>query len=154
MGYGYATAVEGVTPTVNESLIAGITDSAPTAFVTRINEIMLGGEATASAVNRYALRRATTVGSLPTAQVPVQLSSAGPAAQAAWGTAWGTQPITAAAPAAWSAAMNAFGGVIRWVAAPQQEILVTGGVAADQQVSLENITGASVVTAQMLIEEI
>lgn len=154
MGYGYALAREGVTPTADETLISGITDSAPTAFVTRINEIFIGGEASASAVNRYVLRRATTVGSLPTAQVPAQLSSAGPAAQAAWATTWGTQPITAALPAVWTTAMNAFGGVVRWVAAPQQEILLTGGVAADQQVSLESTSGTSVISLQVLIEEI
>jgi hypothetical protein len=99
MGYGYAVAREGVTPVADATLLAGITDTAAVNEIVRINEIFLGGEATASAVNRYVLRRATTVGSLPTAQTPAELSSSGPAAQTAWATTWGTQPITASAPA-------------------------------------------------------
>jgi hypothetical protein len=154
MGYGYAVAREGVTPVADATLLAGITDTAAVNEIVRINEIFLGGEATASAVNRYVLRRATTVGSLPTAQTPAELSSSGPAAQTAWATTWGTQPITASAPAVWTAAMNAFGGVIRWVAAPQQEILCSGAVAADQQVSLESASGTSVMSCQILFEEI
>ena len=154
MGYAYAIAREGVTPVADATILAGITDAAAVNEIVRINEISMGGEAVASAVNRYVLRRATTVGALPTAQTPAELSSAGPASQTAWATTFGTQPITAAAPAVWTYAMNAFGGIIRWAAAPNQEILCSGAVAGDQQVSLESASGTSVISTQILFEEL
>ena len=154
MGFQYAIAREGVTPVVNETLLALMSNAEPVSIIARINEIFLGGEATASAVNRYVLRRASTEGATPVAQTPAELSSSGPAAQVAAATTWTTEPTTVAAPAAWTAAMNAFGGIIRWVAAPGQEILLTGAVEADKQVSLESAAGTSVLSCQLVFEEI
>lgn len=154
MGFTYAVSREGFAPTVDASILAGMTDAAAVNETNKISEISIGGEATASAVNRYVLRRATTVGALPTAQTPAELSSSGPAAQTAWATTWGTEPITAALPAVWTYSMNAFGGIIRWAAAPGQEIFSTGAVAAGQQVSLESASGTSTISCQILFEEV
>ena len=154
MGFQYAVAREGVTPVANDTLLALMTNAAAVSVIARVNEIFVGGEATASAVNRYVLRRATGVGATPTAQVAAELSSSGPAAQVTAATTFTTQPTTAAAPAIWTGAMNAFGGVIRWVAAPGQEMLVTGAVAADSQVSFESGSGTSVISCQIIFEEL
>jgi len=154
MGFQYVIAREAVTPVANETLLAMHTNAAAASINSRINEIFVGGEATAAVVNRYVLRRVSTLGITPTAQVPAELSSSSPAAQVTAATTFATEPVTVAAPAVWTAAMNAFGGVIRWVAAPGQEILNTSAVLADLQVSFENAAGISIISCQIVFEEV
>lgn len=128
--------------------------------LSRITEIAFGGEATASAVNRYAVRRSTTNGVTPVAQTAAKGT---PMSQAAYTSgavkvgatqAFTTQPVTAAVPGLWTYSMNAFGGVIRWVAAPGQEIYIIGATAGNNEVSSESSSGTSAISHQLVFEEL
>jgi hypothetical protein len=49
-------------------------------------------------------------------------------------------------------AFNAFGGVIRWVAAPGEEIWSSAGGATGEQI-LSSISGTGAVSTHMIFEE-
>ena len=122
--------------------------------IARANEISIGGEATSSTVNRFAVRRSTTNLTTPTAQTPAKMSSTSPAAYTDAATTATGEPTTAAAPAIWTYALNVFGGVIRWVAAPGQELLVQGATAGSNEYTLESSSGTGVISTQIVFEEI
>jgi hypothetical protein len=150
MGYRYVTAREGVTPVAGDELLAL---TAATDKMARVREVAVMGEATASGVNRMAVRRSTTNAITPTAQTPAKISPTSPAAAITAATTHTTQPVTAAAPALWTYALNAFGGIVRWVAAPEDEMWIEGGTAGNNEVSLESSSGTNLVSCQMIHEE-
>lgn len=146
----YAIAREGVTPVAGNVLLALIS-GADEAY--RVTEVSVGGEATSSTVNRMVVRRSTTNGSTATAQTPAELAILGPASVIDGATTFMTEPTTAAAPGLWTYALNVFGGVVRWVAAPGQEIYGYGNTAGNNEVSLESSSGTGVISCQVLYEE-
>ena len=148
----YVVARESTAP-VQTNVFLALT--AATDEIGRVGDIFIGGEATAALVNAYAIRRSTTNGVTPTAQTPAQISSTTPVAQVSGATTFtGTEPVTAAAPAIWTASFNAFGGVIRWAAPPGQELLINGAV-PDNEISLEAaIASPSIISCQLVFEEI
>lgn len=146
----YNAYAPGFTPTAASTSL-GITSSATT--IDRIIEWFLGGEATSSTVNRMGVARSTVVGTTPVAVTPALLNPRSAAAGAAAFSTFTTQPTFAAVPLA-TLAFNAFGGVVRWVAAPGEEMYVVGGTAADTQISLRSISGAGVMSADVKFEEL
>lgn len=114
----------------------------------RILEFLIGGEATASAVNRVALQ-ISTGGATPTNATPEKFNSRSPAATTLFRTGWTTQPTLSGSPLL-SLAFNAFGGVIRWVAAPGEEIYLVNG----EQLSCRSLSGTSTVSATVIFEEL
>lgn len=147
----YVVAREGVTPTAGNMLLSLTTGLEE---IARVNEVHVGGEATSSTVNRMAVRRSTTNLVTPTAQTPAKMSPTSPAAYTSGATTAGTEPVTAAAPAIWTYALNVFGGIIRWVAAPGQELYVMGATAGSNEVSLESSSGTGALSCQMVFEEL
>lgn len=147
----YAIAREGATP-VAGAMLLGITTGLQE--IAQVNEVSIGGEATTSTVNRMAIRRSTTNLTTPTAQTPSKMSTTSPAAYSDCATTATGEPTTAAAPAIWTYALNVFGGVIRWVAAPGQALLVQGATAGNNELTLESASGTGVISCQMLFEEI
>ncbi len=149
----YVVAREGVTPVAGDVLLALTGDAV--SEVGRINEVSVGGESGASNVNRMAVRRSTTNGVGPTTQTPAKMSPSSPAAYLSGATTFTTtQPSTAAAPAIWTYSLNTFGGVVRWVAAPGQELWVVGSAAGNSEVSLESSSGIGVISCQLVFEEL
>ena len=147
----YVIAREGVTPVAGAMLLSLTTGLQE---IARVNEIFIGGESTSSTVNRMAVRRSTTNLITPTAQTAAKMSSTSPAAYTDAATTATTEPVTAAAPAVWTNSENTFGGVVRWVAAPQQELLVQGATAGNNELSLESSSGTGVISCQIVFEEI
>jgi hypothetical protein len=115
-------------------------------------EIYEGGQATASAVNIMVFARDLVLGSIPTALAtpnsdgPMNTGTAALAAPPVTYVAAGTGPsrITAATNAKLNLSFNAFGGIVRWVAAPGEEWTITGVSTSVSESSLSAFTGGSV----------
>lgn len=151
MAMSYISAREGVTPIAGEVLLAHTTEVDE---IARLTEVSIGGEATASTVNRMAIRRSSTNGITPTAQTPAPASPTSPASYTSVATTFATQPVTVAAPALWTYALNVFGGVVRWVAAPGQEIWLEGATVGNAELSLESSSGVGLLSCQIIHEDI
>lgn len=65
-----------------------------------------------------------------------------------------TGPTIALTRHLFDAAFNAFGGFIRWVAAPGAEIWATAGAAPNGEICLDSVSGTGVVSTTMVFEEI
>jgi hypothetical protein len=120
----------------------------------RIVEVFVGGEATSSTVNRMALRRLSTNASTPTDQTPAPLNIYTPAAVAQGYVAATTGPTIASTQHLLNLAFNAFGGIIRWVAAPGEEIYFGTTTAPNAQVGLDSISGTGNVSTDIKFEEL
>lgn len=114
-------------------------------------EIMVGGQASASSVNLMQFARDSTVVAAPTALAapnsdgPMDSRTAALAAVPITAVQAGTAPQRSAATtsARLNFSFNAFGGVIRWVAAPGEEWGITGVTVNISESSLSTFTGGS-----------
>lgn len=113
----------------------------------RALEVSIGGEATASAVNRVGLYNSTS-GATPTNQTLEKFSTRSPAAVGTFATTWTTQP-TLNANAVLLFAFNAFGGGDKWIAQPGAELYVVNS----EKISLRSASGTSTVSSHLIIEE-
>jgi hypothetical protein len=113
-------------------------------------EIYEGGQASGSSINIMVFARHSTIAVTPTA-LSAPLSD-GPldtrTATTALGTTFitaGTQPQRSAVTtsAKLNLSFNAFGGIVRWVAAPGEEWGITGITASVSESSLSSFTGSS-----------
>ena len=120
----------------------------------RLVEVQIGGEATASTVNRMALRRLSTNGATPTNQVPAALNPLSAASVSDGYVAATTGPTIATTIHLGHWAFNAFGGFARWVAAPYEEIWATAGTAPNGEMVLDSISGTGLVSTDVKFEEI
>ncbi len=114
----------------------------------RLLESALFGEATASAVVRFAVQRSTG-GATPTNQTPEKANTRSPAAASTFATAWTTQPTLAGTPLFWHT-FNAFGGSDREVPTPGAEIYLVDG----EQLSGRSASGTSTCTGFICFEEL
>lgn len=115
----------------------------------RINEIFLGGEASAAAVAAMVLARDSTLGatlSNGAGTAVASLSSGAPTVRATTFDTATTKPQRNAALHLLELSMNAFGGIIRWVAAPGAEIYQVGSVLNVGETSLSAFTGSGTPT--------
>lgn len=113
----------------------------------RILELILGGEATASTVMRTAVQRAGTSITSNTAITPEKFNSRSPVAAGIYGKA-GTQSLVGNAML--SIAWNAFGGFIRWVAGPGEEIYYVNS----EVISMRGAVGVGVASYTGVFEEL
>lgn len=126
------------------SLIGGST----TQF-TSILEVMLAGQAAASAPSPMILARDSTLAITPTAlstgnsDAPLNPLTAALAAPVVPFVAAGTGGQRAATLGLLNLSFNAFGGAIRWVAAPGEEITMYGNAVNAGEVSLSSYTGGA-----------
>lgn len=116
-------------------------------------EVFIGGEATSSTVNRMALRRLSTNATTPTDQTPAALNINSTAAVGQGYVAASTGPTIAATQHLLNLAFNAFGGIIRWVAAPGEEIYFGTTTAPNAQLCLDSISGTGVVSQDIKWED-
>lgn len=116
-----------------------------TTQVTKVTEIYMGGQATSSAPTPMILARDSTVGATLSggfiAQAdPATAALAAPMVQFNTAT---TKPQRSATLQLLQLSFNAFGGVIRWVAAPNFEIGMLGNAASNGELSLSCMTGGT-----------
>lgn len=115
----------------------------------KIMEVYMGGQATASAPSLMILSRDSTVQATPTALSTGESNAALDPATAALAaamiafTASTTKPQRSATLGLLSLSYNAFGGIVRWVAAPDEEIGMLGNTASFGEVSLSAYTGGT-----------
>ena len=98
-----------------------------------IIEIYLGGLAGASSPTLMLLARdstaAATLGATISTDAPMDASTAALAAPVLVGNVWTTLPQRSASLHLLNLSFNAFGGIVRWVAAPGEEIVTIGASA-------------------------
>jgi hypothetical protein len=123
-----------------------------TAGQLRILESYISGEATVSAIARTGIALASTNGTTPTAYTPEKFNSRSPSAVATVATNWTTQPTRSANNKVLHA-MNAFGGVDRWVPQPGEEAYMVG-TGTSEQFSHRSISGTSTVSSHAIWEEL
>lgn len=125
----YTPTVNGAGTTATSSTYQAIRNGGPT-MQTTIYEIYIGGQASASAINGMCFTRNATVATTPTALTTTtatdgfMASNAGlPASSIVTFVAASTGGIrsTATTEARLNLSLNAFGGIVRWVAAPGEE---------------------------------
>jgi len=114
---------------------------------------MIGGEAISSTVNRMALRRASTNATTPGDVTPAPLNTLSAAAVHRGYVTAATGPTIASTTHLFHVAFNAFGGVVRWIAQPNEEIWATAATAPNGELILDSISGTGVVTTHLIMEE-
>lgn len=162
MGLKYTSAVSGWTPAATADgaqLTANNHHSLRTAAATdmmRILELAIQGEATSSTVNQMALRRHTTASTTPTNRVPVPMNPYSVASIFQGFITASTNPTNAALATIQhilNFSLNAFGGLARWVAAPDEEVYLITATANNNEVSLSSISGVGLVSTHYVCEE-
>lgn len=113
----------------------------------RILELIIGGEATSSAVNRVGVGQLNATLASNSAITPEKFNSRSPAAAGTYGKA-NTSALLAGWMQVW--AFNAFGGFIRWVAAPGEEMYAVNG----EVIGMRSISGTSTCSSTMIFEEL
>ena len=112
-----------------------------------ISECMLAGQATSSAPTIMLLSRDTTVaatlGATTTTDAPLDASTAALAAPPLVGNTFTTAPQRSATAHLLNLSLNAFGGIVRWLAAPGEEITIIGNTQPLGEVSLSCFTGGT-----------
>jgi len=124
-----------------------LTCQAASAGQGRILEILIGGEATASAVNRLLVQRAGTSITANSAITPEKFNSRSPNAAGTYGKA-GTQALVGNPMLIFS--LNAFGGFIRWIASPGEEVYYVNS----EVISMRSGSGTSTCSNTIVFEEL
>lgn len=115
----------------------------------RVNilEVFMGGQAAASAPSIMVLARDSTVGATLGATTAIDAAldaaTAALAAPPLVGNFFTTKPQRSASLQLLNLSFNAFGGVVRWLAAPGEEISIVGNTASLGEVSLSAFTGGT-----------
>ena len=155
----YSCSVNGMTLSTTADYKTLVTAATGVGSVLGVYEVSLSGEASSSAVARTAVNRPSSVGvtiGTPT-QTPVKLNPASAAAtftvagSASAVSGWTTQPVITADDVL-TPTFNAFGGGYRWVFPPDSQIIV-GAQGAIANLTFRSRSGTSVVSGQVLIEE-
>lgn len=123
----------------------------------KVNEIMIGGGATASTVNDTGLRRMTTNAATPTNRVPAPMNPYSAASVFQGYITATTLPTTAALATiqhVLNFTYNAFGGVVRWVAIPGGEVWLITATANNSEMGLVNLNGTGAQSTHYVVEEI
>ena len=142
------TATADTTDLVDDTYFGVIQGGSSTQRVI-ISEIYLGGQATASAPTIMVLARDSTIAvtvSLGTNQTDAPLDSATAALAAATivGNTATTKPQRAATLSLLNVSFNAFGGIVRWVAADEKSSIMQAGNAVNLgETSLSAFTGGT-----------
>lgn len=123
--------------------------------IARVNEVMEEGEATSSTVNVMAFRRHSTAATTPTAKTPGKANPSSPANTGTYHQTASTQPTPSAGTHLLNLSLNVFGGIVRWVAAPGQELYLIGGSSGNSEASLSAVTGTpGVMSNHFIVEEL
>lgn len=113
---------------------------------TAISEVYVGGQATSSAPQYLLLARDSTIGATALSGVRTAALDASGAGQTSPTVAFSTsttKPQRSATLSLLNLTFNAFGGIVRWVAAPGSEIYMVGNTASLGEVSVSGYTGTT-----------
>lgn len=143
------TATADTTNLVDNTYVGFIQGGSSTQRI-EVQEVMLTGQAGSSSPSIMQLARDTTVAAgtpaLGTNQTDAPLDAATAALAAppiVGNTVVTTKPQRSATAKLLNLAFNAFGGIIRWVAAPGEQITVVGNTQPLGEVSLSAFTGGT-----------
>ena len=156
----YATARAGWTPIAHADSASSLADASyhawrtTTASTLKVQDVIVGGEATSSTVNRMSVRRISTNISTPTNKTPAPLHPWSAASAANHVSAATTGPTIASTVHLLDLALNTFGGIIRWVAHPGEELWALNSTAPNGEIVLDSISGTGLVSTNMIFEEI
>lgn len=156
----YTTARAGWTPVAHADGASSLADASYHAIRTtaastaRIVEVYIGGESTASTVNRMSVRRLSTNANTPTDVAPAALNPLSAAAVTQGYSAATTGPTIAATGHLLNLALNTFAGIVRWMAMPGEELWGTAQTAPNGQIVLDSVSGVGVVSTHIVFEEI
>ncbi len=127
-----------------------------------IEEIMISGFASVTSPTILQFARHSTIATTPTALAapasdgPLHPSTSALSSPAVTFTAAGTGPQRSAVTsvARLNLGLNAWGGLVRWVAAPDEQFFLLGNTAADGEASLSAFTGGTVgaISAHIIYE--
>lgn len=150
----YSASVNGTALSTTTGLLTIGTAATGAGSVVALQEVLLGGEAAASAVVRFALNRpsADPTGAA-TAQTTQKLNPASANATFVVATAYATTQGTLSTNDVIILPFNAFGGVVRWLAAPGEEIIV-GTQGAVAYLIGRSRSGTSTVSGHYVMEEL
>lgn len=164
MGTKYAAAAPNLTFTAaadNALLTANghISVSARTSGgnICRAQEVYWGGLATSTTALGMTVRRHTTIGNTPTDRTPSPLNPSSPASTFKWFQTASTQPTvsaTATIEHVLDIGGNAFGGIVRWVAGPEEEIYIYSNAANTNEMSLSPQTGTAAASGHFIMEQL
>ena len=147
----FVAAREGATPVAADMLLGATTGLQEVGL---LRDIAVDGEASSAGINRMTIRRSTTNLTTPTAQTPADRGPSGSAPYIDYSTTASGQPTTAAAPAVWARALQAYGGSIRVSLPDGQEVMIQGATAGNNEVTLESTSGTNVITCELVFEEL
>lgn len=154
----YTGNYQGITLSTTADLKTLVTTATGQGSVLKLIEAWFSGEAGSSTVGRIGVNRPSTAGvTINGTQTPEKVNPASVnAAFSLAGTAtavsnWTTQPVLSTNDVL-SPTLNAFGGVVRWVAPPGSEIVV-GGQGAVANLSIRSRSGTPAVSGHLVIEE-
>jgi hypothetical protein len=141
------TATADTTNLVDSTYIAIIQGGSATQRV-NVMEVYLGGQAGASTPSIMLLSRDTVVGTTVTQQTggtdaPLDASTATLALPPLVGAVATAKPQRSVSAHLLNLSFNAFGGIVRWVAAPGEEISIIGNTQPLGEVSLSAFTGGT-----------
>lgn len=156
------------TPTAGaDGVIAGGFQALKGGSTTQINNVMeiyMGGQAGASSVNAMVFAYSSTLGITPTTLAvpnsngPMHGSTAALAAPAVAYVAAGTAPNRSPAVtlARLNLTFNAFGGIVRWVAAPGEEWIMVGNATngGESVLSAANVGTAGAMGSHIIYEPV
>lgn len=156
----YSLSISGVALSTSLDLKTLVTTATGAGSVIRLYEVSIGGEAASSSVGRLVVNRPGTAGVTigATVQTPEKVSPSSPAATfTCAGTtsavsAWSTQPVLSTNDAL-IPIINAFGGVYRWQAIPDSEIVV-GTQGAVANLSFRSRSGTPTISGHILVSEV
>ena len=156
----YSLGAQGWTPVAHADGASALANSSyqgvratSAANIIRVVEVFVGGEATSSTVNRMAYRRCSTNVGTPTGVTPGGLNPASQASLGAGYTLATTGPTIASTAHLLDVPFNAFGGVVRWVAAPGEELYQSSVTAPNSECVFDSISGTGLVTSNVKFEE-
>ena len=156
VGYAYSSiAVTG------SEIVLGVRTTAAVLTGFNIYEVLVSGQAGTSTPVRLDVSRATTATAMYGVVVPPGMlnavSDAAPASLVSNKAAWTTTPT--AGTSLINLPFNAFGGIIRWVAAPGSELVAIGSAAGTTgttqgMIVLTSRAGSATVDGHLLVEEL
>jgi hypothetical protein len=157
----YSISTNGVTLSTSKDYKTIQTSTSGAGSMCLVTEVAVLGEATSSTVVRTIVNRPTanaaTIGA--NTQTPEKFNPGSPAAGATIAgtatavTSWTTDATLSAGDIV-SITFNAFGGIFRWVAPPDYEVVVCPvGTATAGQLSFRSRTGTPVVSGHIIYEE-
>lgn len=149
----YAASYNGIALSTTNDVRTLQTTATGQGSVIRVYEIYLGGESSSSTVARVAVNRPSAAPTgAATNVVPEKVDPASVAAAFTNASTYATTQPTLSTNDVLILAFNAFGGVVRWFATPDGEIVV-GSQGAVAYLSTRSRSGTPTVSGHILVEE-